>query len=215
MPSASGSGSDWDQGAPSTEAHARRGQPGPKTKRKTAPLPVSDDWEDDDDDDGDGDDREVVNEDEDRDEDWARGAGDNPNQRIWRDANAQAPMPALILSASSTSSTHHTPAPPAAALQPAMRILKRPSPTGPVVPAAAPVAGETLKEREARYQAARDRIFGEADATGAAKKDKAGGVVRNPKGPDTDTDGTTPPRGFGTRNPPAPPRRTPSHDSKP
>ncbi|KAF8203450.1 hypothetical protein K438DRAFT_2015150 [Mycena galopus ATCC 62051] len=48
MPSGSGSGSDWDQGAPSTEAHARRGQAGLKTKRKTAPLPVSDDWEEDD-----------------------------------------------------------------------------------------------------------------------------------------------------------------------
>ncbi|KAF8203471.1 hypothetical protein K438DRAFT_1932533 [Mycena galopus ATCC 62051] len=108
-------------------------------------------------------------------------------------SNSYAPMP--VLPVSSTYSTHHTPAPPAAALKP---------------------LGETLKEREARYRAARDRIFGEVEeiGAGAAKKAKARGVVRNPKGPDTNTDGTTPSRGFGARNPPAPPRRTPSHDLK-
>ncbi|KAF8203483.1 hypothetical protein K438DRAFT_1932537 [Mycena galopus ATCC 62051] len=90
----------------------------------------------------------------------------------------------------SRDATHHTPAPP------------------------------TLKKREAPYRAARDRIFGEVEATGAgaAKKDKAGGVVPNPESPDTHTNGATPPSGFGARrgsNLPAPPRRTPSHDSKP
>ena len=43
-----------------------------------------------------------------------------------------------------------------------MRILKRPSPS--LSPAASTnsgsAAGETLKEREARYHAARERIFG-------------------------------------------------------
>ncbi|KAF8203480.1 hypothetical protein K438DRAFT_1820212 [Mycena galopus ATCC 62051] len=108
-------------------------------------------------------------------------------------SNSYAPMP--VLPVSSTYSTHHTPAPPAATLKP---------------------LGETLKEREARYRAAWDRIFGEVEGmgAGAAKKAKAGGVVRNPEGP-TDTDGTTPPCGLGARNPPAPPRRTPSHDWKP
>ncbi|KAJ7679666.1 hypothetical protein B0H17DRAFT_79014 [Mycena rosella] len=65
---------EWDQPVQSTSA--RRAAP-PATR---AAIPVCDDWEDDDDD------------------------ADQPedNQRIWDTANAQTPMPALILSPSSS-----------------------------------------------------------------------------------------------------------------
>ncbi|KAJ7196168.1 hypothetical protein B0H12DRAFT_1331695 [Mycena haematopus] len=119
------------------------------------------------------------------------------NQQIWHDANTRAPMPHLITSPAA-------PTPPAAALPPAMRILKRPSaaPLPRPRPPAAP--GETLRERGARYQAARDRIFA-GSADGVNDKQSVGaGVVRNPKGPelasegdDAGTDG--PPKGFGAR----------------
>ncbi|KAJ7450217.1 hypothetical protein FB451DRAFT_1186988 [Mycena latifolia] len=66
-----------------------------------------------------------------------------------------------------------------------MRILKRPA--APVVP------GETLKDHEARYQEAREGIFGkEAERSGEGEKDgdrenykdkdKKSGVARNPRG---------------------------------
>ena len=92
-------------------------------------------------------------------------------------------MPSLIVSGAA--------APPAAALQPKMRILKRPTNTGPVGLPPPAVAGETLKEREARYQAARERIFGaEGDGTASPGEKRSGqttpvavGVVRNPRGP--------------------------------
>ncbi|KAJ7861282.1 hypothetical protein B0H13DRAFT_2568349 [Mycena leptocephala] len=90
------------------------------------------------------------------------------NQRIWENANAQMPMPSLIVSGAAA-------APPAAALQPKMRILKRPTNAGPVGLPPPTVAGETLKEREARYQAARERIFGaEADGTASPGRRGAG-----------------------------------------
>ncbi|KAJ6467363.1 hypothetical protein C8R45DRAFT_1019899 [Mycena sanguinolenta] len=48
-----------------------------------------------------------------------------------------------------------------------MRILKRPSPSNTPAPAPAPstsnTAAEALEEREARYVAARERIFGAED----------------------------------------------------
>ncbi|KAJ7247436.1 hypothetical protein B0H12DRAFT_1304479 [Mycena haematopus] len=129
-------------------------------------------------------------------DDWEDDDDENgaDNQQIWHDANTRAPMPHLITSPAA-------PAPPAAALQPAIRILKRPSPA-PTSAAPRPAApGETLRERGARYQAARDRIFGDG---GNDNQSVGAGVVRNPKGPapasegyDTGTDG--PPKGFGAR----------------
>ncbi|KAF7351792.1 SUZ domain-containing protein [Mycena sanguinolenta] len=82
---------------------------------------------------------------------------------------------------------------PAAALQPAMRILKRPSlsasPTSTPVPeGGGKTAAEALKEREARYGAARERIFGLEETSPASEsKEKEGrerkGMTRNPRGP--------------------------------
>ena len=75
--------------------------------------------------------------------------------------NTKAPMPELVIS--STSATSATAPVPVQALQPSLRILKRPSaPTSPS-PSATPAAEaqqNSLAEREADYRAARERIFG-------------------------------------------------------
>ena len=84
-----------------------------------------------------------------------------------------------------------------------MRILKRPSPSlSSTVPTnSGSAAGETLKDREARYHAARERIFG-ASSNEEQEKDEANKLdrkvvssecplpatsvklVREPRGPD-------------------------------
>ena len=99
-------------------------------------------------------------------------------------SNKRAPMPELIVAPASTSQTF--PPPPPAAFQPTLRILKRPSPNtsarvnhvGPssVLSFSGPTPGSgsgsggtspaprgTLAEREAQYQEARSRIFGEKE----------------------------------------------------
>ncbi|KAJ7445424.1 hypothetical protein FB451DRAFT_1568096 [Mycena latifolia] len=166
-------------------------------RRPPAPqIPVCDDWEDDNDND------------DDAAEDPPHAPADN--QRIWDDANALAPMPALIISGVSAM-------PPPAAFQPAMRILKRPAAPAPA--AAPPVgSGETLRDREARYQEARERIFGrEAEGGGGAKegtgegaeKETKSGVARNPCGPHPAT--TAAQTGFKPRSG-RPPPPTPVRD---
>ncbi|KAH9937815.1 uncharacterized protein BXZ73DRAFT_100029 [Epithele typhae] len=89
-------------------------------------------------------------------------------QKLWEDANQRAPMPELVIAHSST----HGPSaasPPPAAFQPVLRILKRPtSGSGSPVPSPAssssgsPAPDNSYAAREARYQAARERIFGDA-----------------------------------------------------
>ncbi|KAJ7613644.1 hypothetical protein DFH06DRAFT_144627 [Mycena polygramma] len=186
---------EWDQPIPSTSGSRR-----PIVPRSV--IPVSDDWEDDA-------------------EDWDEDEPQNTegNQQIWENANSRAPMPSLIVS----NSSHTSAAPPAAAFQPKMRILKRPTNPGPVAAPPSAPAGESLKEREARYQAARDRIFGTEGDRASSPGDKKGGgeaspagvgVVRNPKGPASEAQ-DTPPKGFGARrsgNPP--PSPNPLRDSE-
>ncbi|RDB17228.1 hypothetical protein Hypma_001746 [Hypsizygus marmoreus] len=226
--SSSTSPDPWDTSSPTRTAPRA---PVPKTK-----VPVRDDWEEDDDDDEEA------------------GEGDEQgNQRIWNDAyisssrsrvrpallipipprNAKqsTPMPALILS---PSVQHPVLSPPPGAFQPAMRILKRPSSSTSANANANPTtpSGETLKEREARYQVARERIFGEGSASGNSnassgslgskergaerkeRKERTGvNVVRNPKGPgdaqERGKDGDDAiPRGFGGQRA-GPPVRSP------
>ncbi|KAJ6616699.1 hypothetical protein B0H10DRAFT_2219196 [Mycena sp. CBHHK59/15] len=182
---------DWD---PPVQSTSSRLAPIPRTV-----VPVSDDWEDD----------EEVDEPQNTED----------NQRIWENANSQAPMPSLIVS----SSTHTASAPPAAAFQPKMRILKRPTNTTPVSLQPQAVAGETLKEREARYQAARYRIFGGEGDGASSPEDKQGGrmspaaagvaVVRNPRGPGSDAQSPAP-KGFRARSCNAPPSPNPPRDSE-
>ncbi|KAF8729118.1 hypothetical protein AX14_006388 [Amanita brunnescens Koide BX004] len=96
-------------------------------------------------------------------------------------------MPTIV----SASSAGHA-LPPPAAFQPALRILKRPSPSpSPSTPGSSSNSSSpdpsNLKEREAQYQAARERIFGaelaSPPAVSANTQPPAARVVREPRGP--------------------------------
>lgn len=126
------------------------------TRAAVATAPVRDDWEDDEDED-----------------DQAQAPTEEANQRLWNDANTKpaAPMPTVVSSS--------TPTPPPAAFQPVMRILKRPdtNAANSEVPSV-PSGEESFREREARYQAARERIFG-----GEREREQpTSTVLRNPRG---------------------------------
>lgn len=98
-------------------------------------------------------------------------------------------MPSLIISRGASTSVALPSLPLNQPLQ--MRILKRPSPSSlsPTVPTnSSSATGETLKEREARYHAARERIFGtsqqENDDNKKAASNSPPYIVREPGGPD-------------------------------
>jgi len=133
-----------------------------KSQRKAQRI-VPDDWDDD----------------EDEEED---------NAKVWEDANNKAPMPELIISPSSTG-TCVVPPPPAA-FQPTMRILKRPSPSQSASNFTTSLSSQTrntLAEREAQYQEARNRIFGTAGERGSDDLESRRGVpVRNGSGKGAD-----------------------------
>ncbi|KAF8470366.1 hypothetical protein JB92DRAFT_3056086 [Gautieria morchelliformis] len=114
---------------------------------------------------------------------------------LWETANTRAPMPDIQLSTTSWST--NVPLPPSAAFETPLRILKRPSVANAKSPSPSSSAQmqKTFKEREAQYQAARERIFGE-ELTGKDKDDSGSGrkpttapdtakssVIRNPLGP--------------------------------
>jgi hypothetical protein len=84
-------------------------------------------------------------------------------------------MPELVIAPTSTTASA---APvPVQALQPSMRILKRPSASASPSPSSPPSAEaqqKTLAEREAQYRAARDRIFGTPPAGGVSAPAPAG-----------------------------------------
>ena len=128
-------------------------------------------------------------------------------------------MPELVISSSNTTSVV---SPPPAAIQAPMRILKRPtaSPNS-STNSAISQSSDTLAEREARYQAARERIFGDDNDVGknigdiaVVSKSKKGrsnqsgessvpasntNVLRNPLGPsDNPTNQTS--KGFKCRS---------------
>jgi len=128
-------------------------------------------------------------------------------------------MPQVILSSGGTS---HTVAPPAEALAGPLRILKRPSrstsstSSSNSVPTAESIAnGKSLAEREADYQAARDRIFAGSSSSPSPKPsaEKQAGqgnddvnksgqtqqVVRAPRGPDAPGANGEAARGFGRK----------------
>lgn len=116
-------------------------------------------------------------------------------------SNNKAPMPEVVVSHNISSSVV---SPPPAAFQPALRILKRPSPSASSSSSQASIAATDLQksyaEREAQYQAARDRIFGEGTppSSNSAVKPPSRknspipspsitsvAIVRQPRGPDT------------------------------
>ncbi|KAI1790106.1 hypothetical protein LXA43DRAFT_532584 [Ganoderma leucocontextum] len=189
-------------GSPAATAVQRRAKPAADT--------VRDDWDDDDD---------ELEEAEDP-------------QRLWEEANQRAPMPELVIAGSSTSGAAAT-SPPPAAFQPSLRILKRPTASSSSSSSASslPTAGSgssnasssTYAEREARYQAARDRIFGnnspspgtpsepsqpKTQNSAPKRSPPSVQIVREPKGPSiADPEATSPDgrgqgddsRGFGSR----------------
>ncbi|KAM5539710.1 hypothetical protein V8D89_006523 [Ganoderma adspersum] len=173
---------------------------------------------------------DTVRDDWDDDEEELEEAEDP--QKLWEEANQRAPMPQLVMAGSGTGSTAAT-SPPPAAFQPALRILKRPiaSPSSSSSASSVPTLGSgssnssssTYAEREARYQAARDRIFGDSSPSPDAPNEQSQPktqtsapkpsppqvrIAREPKGPPAaDVDATSPdgrgqggdPRGFGSR----------------
>ena len=105
-------------------------------------------------------------------------------------------MPSLVISRGTSSTSVALPSLPLNQ-PPPMRILKRPSPSLSPIPStnSNSANGETLKEREARYHAARERIFG-ATLNEEQNDDKkkppltrspptSVKLVREPRGPDT------------------------------
>ena len=137
-------------------------------------------------------------------------------------------MPELVIAGSSTSGSSAA-SPPPAAFQPVLRILKRPtatpsSSTSSITTssiASSKASSNTYAEREARYQAARDRIFGDTSPAPSSPEDpnlQKGAalrtnlppvqVSREPKGPPVLPSGATSPssrgdssdsRGFSSR----------------
>ncbi|KAF9260748.1 hypothetical protein L218DRAFT_962328 [Marasmius fiardii PR-910] len=171
---ASDSNSDWGQ-PESTQAVHKSG-PGPKSK-----AAVRDDWED---------------------EEEEELPSDEGNKRMWEEANSKATTPMPEVSTSSSRSI--TSPPPPGAFQPALKILKRPTNSTsmgqPRTPS--PASSESLKEREIRYQEARNRIFGDAGSGSELKlSPPSTTIARNPYGP---SQGTTA-EGFNKRLAPAPP----------
>ncbi|KAJ3502726.1 hypothetical protein NLJ89_g8756 [Agrocybe chaxingu] len=156
--------------------------------KKPTKSVVRDDWEDDE-----------------EEEDVGRSV-DAQNKKLWEDANSREyrPMPAVIMYGGSSTSS----AAPTLPLNqpPAMKILKRPSPSVSPSQSSSNVnaaSTETFQDREARYQAARERIFGPSSDIspneGSEKKKispsqkstpptslpPANKVVREPRGPNS------------------------------
>ncbi|QRV84695.1 SUZ domain protein [Ceratobasidium sp. AG-Ba] len=109
-------------------------------------------------------------------DDWD---ADDPEEEsakdIWERANSAAPMPQIQFSSSQQS----TILPPVSAIMPSMRILQRPKSSSPGQSNSGPGTpgngAKTMKEREAEYKAARDRILpiqavGKGQAKGIAER---------------------------------------------
>ncbi|KAG1773597.1 hypothetical protein EV702DRAFT_1129251 [Suillus placidus] len=119
-------------------------------------------------------------------DDWDNDEEEEDSAKVWEDANNKAPMPELIISPSSTG-TCVVPPPPAA-FQPTMRILKRPSPSQSASNSTTSLSSQTrntLAEREAQYQEARNRIFGTTSERGSDDLESRCGV-RNGSGKGAD-----------------------------
>lgn len=118
-------------------------------------------------------------------------------------------MPEVLVKSSST-----VIAPPASAFQPQLRILKRPSATPPASNTPSQVGTrDSVQEREARYNAARERIFGTNEqgqepegSTNASLSSlqSHGAPLRDTARHMDPTPSSTPPRTSVTRNPRGP-----------
>ncbi|TFK85640.1 hypothetical protein K466DRAFT_587945 [Polyporus arcularius HHB13444] len=127
-------------------------------------------------------------------------------------------MPELVIAGSST--INSAVSPPPEAFQPVLRILKRPTATAASSSSSTPTPdpdANSYAAREARYQAARERIFGDSSPTpdqqpansktGPKKAVASVQIAREPKGPPATQFGTAPggtdqggdARGFSSR----------------
>jgi hypothetical protein len=140
--------------------------------------------------------------------------------------NNKAPMPQIVANSSSSSASSAPLAAAAAALsQPTMRILKRPSASSSQASSPPPAQSATppLAERQARYEAARQRIFADASSSPTSPASLSSSsspapspapstavrITREPHGPTAvATAGSASPnaKGFGHRRAPKPPK---------
>ncbi|PPQ95355.1 hypothetical protein CVT26_008200 [Gymnopilus dilepis] len=184
----------WDTGAPYTRPPISASS---SKSQISKPAPVRDDWDADDDDD----------------EAASPEAIEERNKQVWEDANLKEhrPMPSLVISRGS-SSTSTMPSLPINE-PPPMRILKRPSPAiSPSQSSSSNVSTETLQEREARYQAARERIFGTLAPTGDAS-DSGDKKKKSPR-PTPPTSPPLPPSNRIVREPHGPTANNSNNDLK-
>lgn len=126
-------------------------------KEKSRNVVVRDDWEDDDDDEED--DNPVVDGERNKqiwNEAYVRQFRSHLSEPTCTHSNSREfrPMPSVVMSRGSTTSSNLPLNEP-----PAMRILKRPSPSSNFPSNINITIGESLQDREARYIAARERIF--------------------------------------------------------
>jgi len=121
--------------------------------------------------------------------------------------NKKVPMPQVVVTSSGVGTAVPSVVPPASAFQPPIRILKRsvaPTPNGPSDDSSTSTSTVTLAERTARYDAARERIFGgTTEASVGPSEVPVSAIIRNPKGPEhvqgpngQDKEGS---QGFGVR----------------
>ncbi|KAG8738317.1 hypothetical protein FRC10_006988 [Ceratobasidium sp. 414] len=101
-------------------------------------------------------------------DDWdADDPEEESSKEIWDRANAAAPMPQIQISSQSTV------LPPVSAIMPSMRILQRPKSSSPSQSSTTTAGGaKTLKEREAEYKAARERIFANSPGEGSGSSSR-------------------------------------------
>jgi len=122
--------------------------------------------------------------------------------------NKKVPMPQVVVTSSGMGTAVSSVVPPASAFQPPIRILKRsgaPTHNCPSDDSSTSASTETLADRTARYDAARERIFGgrPAASVGSSGGVPVSAIIRNPKGPEhvqglngQDNEGS---QGFGVR----------------
>ncbi|KAF9781315.1 hypothetical protein BJ322DRAFT_1080394 [Thelephora terrestris] len=137
------------------------------------------------------------------------------SQKIWETANSKSPMPQLVISRPSTSTTVFSP-PPSTVIQAPMKILKRPTQTttpSNTSSASPSLDNKSLAEREARYQEARERIFGgpskpsgqDDPKTRTPPSKPVSNITRDPAGPQPDGSDSNASQGFGSKRSRRPP----------
>jgi len=121
-------------------------------------------------------------------DDW-EADGDNEDdqakqklsQQLWEEANARDPQPKVILTSTAGSSTPNQI--PDSLLNAPKMILKRPtSSPASSSPSPSALSQKSIQEREASYQAARERIFGSSSPVSDGAPTN---IIRSPRGPPT------------------------------